>query len=271
MSQEKRDRADVALEQVLEAFRADSFPEKLAQTMIARTAGDRPCSAWSTGNVLLMLLAGTSDARGYKQWTSAGRQVRKGSKALHILAPRIAKRRETKANGEESERTFVTGFLTIPVFRIEDTEGEEIPVVDHRPTTLPPLWGVATRLGLNVTYAANPAAGCRGWYQPGEKAITLLTADVDTFFHELAHAADHVAQGSIKGGQDSAQEIVAESVSAVLCHMYGYSGHLQDCAAYVSHYSKATDAATAVYRLVARIGKALDVIFQTGAAVPETV
>ncbi len=264
-----RNRADDSLAQVLEAFRSDSFPERLAQTMIARTAGDRPCSSWSTGNVLLMLLAGTSDARGYKQWTAAGRQVRKGSKALHILAPRVCKRRETDASGEERTRTFVAGFLTIPVFKVEDTDGEELPIVDHRPATLPPLWNVATRLGLNVTYAANPASSARGWYAPNEKAITLLTSDVDTFFHELAHAADHRAQGTINGGQDATQEIVAESVAAVLCHMYGFSGHLQDCAEYISHYSSSHDAATAVYRLVARIGKALDVIFLTGAAAPE--
>jgi hypothetical protein len=34
-----------------------------------------------------MLLAGTSDARGFGQWDEAGRWVVKGTKAFHILGP----------------------------------------------------------------------------------------------------------------------------------------------------------------------------------------
>ncbi len=39
----------------------------------------RPSSKWSLRNRLLMLSAGTSDARGYRQWREVGRHVRAGS------------------------------------------------------------------------------------------------------------------------------------------------------------------------------------------------
>src|SRR4051794_40846156 len=42
--------------------------------------------AWSLCNQLLVLLAGTADARGYRQWQEGGRHVKKGAKSIRILA-----------------------------------------------------------------------------------------------------------------------------------------------------------------------------------------
>lgn len=46
-----------------------------------------PSDNWSFLNRLLMYLNNTDDARGFRQWKQAGRYIKKGSKALYILAP----------------------------------------------------------------------------------------------------------------------------------------------------------------------------------------
>jgi len=60
-----------------------------------------------------MILSGTADARGYRQWKEANRYVKNGAKAIYILVPRIVKRSiET-----EREEEILRRFLTKPVFR----------------------------------------------------------------------------------------------------------------------------------------------------------
>lgn len=256
-------RADEALARIVDMFEREDFPARIAETMIARARNDRPMDRWSIGNQLLALIAGTGDARGYKQWQECGRQVVKGARAVRILAPlRVTRDRET-ASGELERVSFIRGFRTIPVFRLEDTDGAPVEYPDYAPPVLPPLHDVAGRLGVSVRYAALEGAGMRGAYSPGSSEIVLLTHDVDTWFHELAHRADEIAQGKpLKLAQDPAQEIVAETVSAVLCELYGYSGALAHCADYVRAYAGAQPIGVAVTRLLARIGAALAVILE---------
>jgi hypothetical protein len=85
-----RERANSELEKVVQLFSSKQLPEFCAKALIA--APGKPSSNWSMGNQLLMLLAGTSDARGYKQWQEVGRQVRLHSKAFYILGPVIIKK-----------------------------------------------------------------------------------------------------------------------------------------------------------------------------------
>src|SRR5690606_15517582 len=125
--------------------------------------------------------------------------------------------------GEEVRRSILVGFRSIPVFAVEDTEGEPLPEVDYRPKDLPPLMEVAERLGVTVDYAPKPEGGAWGWFDPTTQRIVLYTHDVKTFFHELAHAA-HAKIEPLVPGQDPRQEIIAETVALVLCRLYGYEG-----------------------------------------------
>jgi hypothetical protein len=234
-------KADVALASVLELFESDELPARVAETYIARLEGTAPCASWSLGNQLLMLLAGTSDARGYRQWQHAGRHVVKGAKAFHILGPVTRKIRERdETTGEETTRPVVAGFVGIPVFRFQDTDGFPVEVPDYTPPELPPLHDVAERLGVDVQYGPHVGQRFRGCYSPNAGRILLLTADEVTFFHELAHAAhDRVLRargGSLQGGQVPSQEIIAELTAAVLCRLYGLDGHLARSKEYVDHY-----------------------------------
>lgn len=233
-----KDRISEATEKIIEMFRTGNIPPAIARTVIARDNGERPSNNWSLGNRILMLASGTNDARGYKQWKEVGRQVNKGAKALYILAPITKTVRVKDESDEEKEKVIniIRGFRGIPVFRYEDTEGEEIIYPDYKPPELPPLIEVAERYGVTVKYSPFTAR-FYGYFQPGTQTIMLCTHDVKTFFHELSHAV-HNRIKPLKGGQHAGQEIVAETCAAVLCEMYGYEGYIYHGYQYIMHYSR---------------------------------
>jgi antirestriction factor ArdC-like protein len=160
----RADAAEQALTDVLGLFEdAERLPAAIAQTMIARQEGTSPMVNWSLPNQLLCIMSGTSDARGFRQWNDVGRKVKKGSKSIRILAPRTRKITETDAaTGEDRERVLTLGFLGVPVFRYEDTEGAPLEVPSYEPATFPPLYERAGELGVDVSYAAAGNVGARG-------------------------------------------------------------------------------------------------------------
>ena len=105
---------------ILEIFKSGQIPA--AVSYAAFPPFDIPSEQWSFLNRIIMWMSGTFDARGYRQWMKAGRHVKKGVAAFHIFAPRFVK--EKKDNGEED--FSLVGFLQVPVFRYEDTEGEPL-------------------------------------------------------------------------------------------------------------------------------------------------
>ena len=73
------------LNQIVDQFKSGNIPQAVAYAMFP--VADVPSARWSLLNRTFMFLAGTADGRGYKQWLSAGRHVKKGSKAFYILVP----------------------------------------------------------------------------------------------------------------------------------------------------------------------------------------
>jgi len=119
-------------ERIVEAFRRpETLPQALAPIFIHRK-DDVPCRKWSWHNQLVTALCGTTDARGFRQWEEVGRKVKKGCHAVWILAPCVKTVREEKDNGEQAERRVLYGFRSVPVFAVEDTEGEPLPESDDR-------------------------------------------------------------------------------------------------------------------------------------------
>jgi hypothetical protein len=255
----ERDRAGEILASLVALFESGNLPKAIAATRLIRQRNDRPCAEWSLTNQLCVYLAGSDDARGFRQWKDVGRQVKKGAKAVYILGPVKRKRRVTdELTGEEVERVIVVGFKAIPVFKVEDTEGEPVVYADYNPDELPPLADVAERLGVPVRYAPTPS-GERGHYALVDREIVLGTHDVDTFFHELAHAA-HASFEKLQGGQNPRQEIIAETTAAVLCQLYGYSGYVAEAYDYVGFYAGEDKPEKAVGAVLADVERVLDVI-----------
>lgn len=250
-------KAKKSLEKVQEMFKEGDFPERIAKTYI--TGEGRPSDNWSLCNRVVMIANRTGDARGYKQWQKVGRQVSKGSRAFHILGPSIIKKEETNEDGETETESVLVGFHAIPVFRYEDTEGDPLP--EPEPEELPPLTEILEKLGYELTY--EPHAGGTaptGGTDIGNKKIRLMSEDKRVFFHELAHAIHNEIE-ALKGGQWSGQEVIAETVAAVLCHMYGYEGYIQHSEEYINSYSGG-HALAALAKHIRKIEKILNYIFK---------
>ncbi|MGB9793066.1 MAG: ArdC-like ssDNA-binding domain-containing protein [Thermacetogeniaceae bacterium] len=260
------ERMKEALNRLLAIFESGDLPAAVARTLIQPVPGyEKPSDKWSLGNKILMLLAGTEDARGFRQWQEVGRRVKKGAKAFYILAPRtkkVKKRVVDPDTGEEreEEQTVLIGFKDIPVFRYEDTEGEPLPQPDYRPPEPPPLYEVARKFGVKeITYT--PFDGrCYGFYTwgPGGKKIGLHTHDVITWFHELGHTV-HGTFRTLKGGQDPEQEIVAEVFAATMCEYFGIRGYHWHAWEYVKAYSgrEPQKALKAVFRVLSDVEECL--------------
>ena len=120
-----------ALNSILQRFKSGDIPEALAYSMFP--IPNIPASRWSLLNRTLMFISGTSDARGFNQWKQVNRYVKKGSKAITILAPRFIRKQE---EDEEEAKSVLVGFLAVPVFKVEDTEGEPL---DYQKIELPEL------------------------------------------------------------------------------------------------------------------------------------
>lgn len=240
----KFERVKEALNRLLSMFESGDLPAAVARTLITPAPGaEKPSDKWSLGNKLLMLLAGTEDARGYRQWEQVGRHVKKGAKAFYILAPstkKVVKRVTDPETGEEreEEQVVITGFRCVPVFRFEDTEGKPLPEPDYRPPEPPPLFDVARKFGVQeVRYTPANGDGSYGFFTwRGGKKIVLHTHDVKTWFHELGHAV-HSTFRELKGGQVPEQEIVAEVFAATMCELFGVQGYHWYAWEYVKAYS----------------------------------
>lgn len=200
------------LNTILEMFKAGNLPKAVAFSVFPPM--DIPSNSWSFINRLIMVYSGTQDARGYRQWQAVKRHVKKGATAINILAPRFQKRKDGET---ETEDQYLIGFLSVPVFRVEDTDGEALEYQQH---TLPefPLMEKAREWEIEVK-AVPGGKGYYGAYTGSE--IKLATREEIVFFHELSHHAHKLALGELKPGQDWKQEIVAELSAQALCYLVG--------------------------------------------------
>jgi hypothetical protein len=267
-------KAEDAAKMILDAFENGNLPKALAPIFIHRKETDIPCRKWSWSNQLIAALAGTSDARGYRQWEKAKRNVKKGSKSFPILCPCVRKG-EDKKTGEE--KTYVYGFTSAPVFRLEDTEGEPLPGPDPETITWLenlPLRDVAEAWGVSVDCFNGQDARYHGFYKHGT-AIALGVENLATWTHELVHAADD-RNGTItkKSGQQTDNEIVAELGGVILLEILGHETESDrgGCWDYIKSYAAKSgiEPVTACQRLLKRVCNCVALILDT-AEMPEGV
>jgi hypothetical protein len=185
-------------------------------------------SFWNTIAILIQFPEATRVA-GYQRWKTLGRQVRRGERAIHILAP--CRRRRTvvdEATGEHETVTRVAGWKVASVFDVSQTDGD--------PLAEPPVWhldGPAPDLLRHQLAALIRAEGFRFTRGPmpighdtsnGVTNFAARTVTVrpdlspaqaaKTTAHELAHVLLH-----LPGTHDldrPRMEIEAESVSYIV-------------------------------------------------------
>jgi antirestriction protein ArdC len=259
-------KSEQVLQDMLKAFEAGDIPKALAQVFIRRR-DNVPCRSWSISNQMLTALHGHADARGYRQWQEAGRQVRKGEKSFNILGPVYVKRKEKREDtGEEIEDTILVGFKSIPVFGLRQTEGDELPDVDQDAEdwlNSLPLVDVARAWGLTVTSYNGREGAALGKYRHGQ-AIAVGVENLSTWAHELVHAADDKAGGLHTKGKGY-DEVVAELGGAVLLECLGLAQESDrgGCWQYLKHWAPTKDPLTACYKIITRVCKAVDLIIST--------
>jgi hypothetical protein len=231
--------AETAAQKILHAFEeVNSLPKPLAQVFIRRK--DRPhCRSWSWGNQLLVILNGYTDARGFRQWEQVERRVKKGEKAFYILGP-VTKKVTNKDTGEE--KVIIVGFKGVPVFGLQQTEGQPLPAGDQdieKWIESLPLLAVAQSWDLGVGTFDGEGVGILGQYRSGE-GIQLGVKNLSTWAHELVHAADD-RNGCLKEkGQHWCSETVAELGGAVLLEILGLEreADLGGCWEYIQSYAE---------------------------------
>jgi antirestriction protein ArdC len=180
---------------------------------------------YSYGNVLLIA---SQDGRathvaGFRAWRRLNRYVRRGEKAIWILAPMVGKKTEA---GEGAEERVIRGFRYVPVFDISQTDGDDPPTVCTKLAGDDPehfydrLLGVARSLGFRVEdheFGDTTNGDC----SPSEHRIRVHVHNspaqrLKTLAHELAHALLH------EDVEDRAlAELEAESTAYVVCRGIG--------------------------------------------------
>jgi len=267
-------RATEVAQRIVEAFQhPEALPQALAPMFIHRK-DDVPCRKWSWHNQLLTALSGTTDARGIRQWNQTGRKVKPGTRAIWILAPCIKKVVEKDDSSKEQERQILYGFRSVPVFAVEDTEGDPLPESDDTYDLWVrelPLIEVAQTWGITVgTYTGNETTPL-GYFRFGTlgEAVMLGVENLSTWAHEMVHAADHKLANSGHSNRPH-REIVAELGGAVLleCLAMTHDADLGGAYEYIRRYADETgrDVVRACIEVLDRVCNCVKLILDTAEA-----
>lgn len=178
--------------------------------------------------LILMQMPEASRVASYKKWQELGRQVRKGEKAIAILAPINHKTKVLNRDGEEEERTWMT-FKPVPVFDVSQTDGEELPSMTE--LVEGDVAGYESiRKGIEAATSATVQYGCdipyNGDFDPTTNTIRVKAGlsqaqTCKTLAHEVAHSILHAEGAEQSEATRSVKEVQAESVAYVVCKALG--------------------------------------------------
>jgi len=251
-----QDKIKQTLASILDVFKSGQIPEAIA--FAAFPPFNIPANKWSFLNHLILWINKTNDARGYRQWLEAKRHVKAGSKAIYILAPRFKKEK----NGQGEDELKLTGFLGVPVFKAEDTEGEPLNYEKAIPNF--PLMDKAKEWGLNVKAVEGNGIY---WGAYNGRDIKLATPEECVFLHELSHHAHKLVKGELAPGQDWKQEIVAELSAEAIGRLVGRKTDTTgNSYRYIENYAKKANLnpITACLQVLSEVEQVLNLILKAG-------
>ena len=189
---------------------------------------------YSINNQLLIALAmpDASYVCGFRAWLGLGYQVRKGEKAIRIMAPMPIKTDTVTDQGAETDGGHTRPrmlFRVVPVFdrsQVDPIPGETPTPLDapceplsgdSHARLLVPLEVLADSLGFVVAFEQIPGA-TGGWCDQQAKRIVVDAGlpgngRVRVLVHELAHA---LGVGYREYGRERA-EVIVDTVTFIVC------------------------------------------------------
>ena len=167
---------------------------------------------------------------GFNTWLKLNRHVRRGERAIRIIAP-VTYRKRDKETGDETDEAGVA-FRVVPTFDVSQTEGDDLPELAHRLTgdAATPLLDSLTRFalenGFSFTNEEPPSEGANGYFDTVKQAIYVRpTLEINQRAKTLAHELGHARLGH--GTEDSASvsrancEVAAETVAYIVSNAFG--------------------------------------------------
>ena len=208
---------------------------------------------YSFNNTLLIAMQkpDASLVAGFHKWKNElGRTVKKGEKAIKILAPVPYKKKVmmTKIDPNTNQPVFdkdgapvieekeitVQAFKIASVFDVSQTEGRKIPTIGVHELTgsveqYPVFFEAIKKISPVPVEFENIRSGARGYYHQVEKRIAIQFGmsemqNLKTLIHEIAHARLHAIDkdNPPENPPDRyTKEVQAESVAYTVCQHYG--------------------------------------------------
>lgn len=189
---------------------------------------------YSFGNVLLIASQrpGATFVAGYRRWQELGRQVRKGQKAIRIMAPIRRGRRQgdeeqvtESEEGKDQVEEPPVAFRVVHVFDQAQTDGKPLPqfaqVGGEPGEAADSLKALVAQKGIELHYSdsLNGASG----YSAGGRIVLkngmTPAEEFSTMVHELAHEMLH--QEKDKPEDRKVRETEAEAVAFAVCQGIG--------------------------------------------------
>lgn len=166
----------------------------------------------------------------FKRWYELGRNIKKGQRHLKIFKPNF-KKVEIENDGTITEEPRLVGFITVPVFALEQTEGDPLPIdrikinlegdCPEARQIINLAEQIAAKDDCPVTYG--DAKGANGFYSKTNHEIVVsdtlsMNHRCKTLVHELVHSKVHRYD---QKSSTSEKEVVAEGSAFVVCSFFG--------------------------------------------------
>lgn len=227
---------------------------------------------YSWGNCLLITLQRPDATRiaGYRKWQELGRHVRKGERAITILAPVVCRQSAQDETPREStdpssDPKVVRAFRTASVFDVAQTDGEPLPEIATRLLGAVPVQAflqmktIAGELGYSVDVTDIP--GARNGDCNFVDRLIRLRNDLEpahltkTLAHEIAHALLHDPDQRSADFSRETAELEAESVAYMVCNGLGIDSSAYSVG-YIAHWAGGGETAgREIERCAGRINK----------------
>lgn len=230
-TEEARQLADKALEE-LTATLGRGQSEKLKALL--KTLARFHRYSWHNAMLIASQRPDATHVAGYRTWQRMRRNVKRGERAVTILAPMVYRGSRAEAEGDQKSPTpeeatdseRVRGFKPVFVFDIAQTDGQPLPDIDRISgdphVYLERLKNMVSQRGLALEYS-NQLAGADGMASPGKIVLRVGLDPANEFAvlaHELAHAILHHGDEP-RAESRMVRETEAEATAFVVCQAVG--------------------------------------------------